>query len=252
MKLSKYFDKVYVINLITRPDRRQRMTERFIRLGLFDDLLDGTIEFVDAVRLPCFDEQMVEAFTTHGKADFYSTATHTFNVGLCMCSFEHYRVISRAKAKGYKRILVLEDDACFFNDVSALEKALDNMPEDFNILHLEGYYCPETEDEETYIANSILNETIEDASWKASEQLRMFGAAALVYSENGMNLYLENQNGYMRFSDCYTFVMTDKCYFYSYPLVMQEDEMYSDIVESINCIANYNIYLRHANKENYI
>lgn len=249
MKITDYFDKIFVINLLERDDRRNFMLQQFIKMGWGDELLSGKIEFVEAVKIPCLQQHILTYMRETNAGDFYSLATQTDNVGLCNCSIEHYRVIKRAYLKGYNRILVLEDDACFLKDLSFLEKALQTMPENFDILHLEGFFCPKDDNEAQYA--TALAKTPMEGEWKSSYLFKMFGAAALIYSRQGMERYLINQETSMHYSDYYTFLMDVDSYFFSYPLVIQQEYVYSDIVERNNNALSLNLYTTHINRDDY-
>ena len=41
------------------------------------------------------------------------------------CSFGHYSIMKIAELKGYSRILILEDDIAFLNDVDEINHILD-------------------------------------------------------------------------------------------------------------------------------
>jgi GR25 family glycosyltransferase involved in LPS biosynthesis len=45
--------------------------------------------------------------------------------------------------------LVLEDDVCFFKEFKHIMKALRETPDDFNILHLEGFFLPANEEQKS-------------------------------------------------------------------------------------------------------
>jgi glycosyl transferase family 25 len=85
--LKSLFDRVYVINLPDRADRRREMTAQLALIGLEGDPL---VEFFPAVR-------------PADKGDFGS-------VGERGCFLSHLGVLKDAAARGYRSILILEDD----------------------------------------------------------------------------------------------------------------------------------------------
>lgn len=85
------FDRVCIINLPERADRRRAVTRELQRQGL---TVDGDrVRFVDGIR-------------PDGPGDFPST-------GARGCFLSHLQVLSEARADGVQRLLVLEDDVMF-------------------------------------------------------------------------------------------------------------------------------------------
>ena len=82
-------DRVYVINLKSRPDRRREMETELGRIGLAPQ--SPLVAFFDAVKPPA-------------AGDFPS-------VGARGCFMSHLGIIERAAAAGHRAILILEDDA---------------------------------------------------------------------------------------------------------------------------------------------
>lgn len=112
--LNEYFDKVYCINLIRRPDRRQKCEEQFNRINL-------DVEFFSAI-----DKVNI-------------TNNSNITDGQLACLSSHYNVIKRAKKKNYSKILVLEDDVVFSNNLlDTFDKNKDVIPSDCRMLYFGG------------------------------------------------------------------------------------------------------------------
>lgn len=246
-KLSDYVDKVYIINLLSRTDRRHFMIEQFKDIGFYDDLmLRNKLEIVDAVKFPGFNDEVLKTFNEQNNSKIGTT-------GLYFCGLEHYKVLKRALYYGYKRVLVLEDDACFYKDPEKLFDALDNAPSNFDILHIEGYYYPDESFPTETDWLSILADNIEEARWVEHKQFRLWAAAALMYSKHGMEVITKEQERIFCGSDTPTFFAEDNCYFYNYPLVIQEnkDVLSSDISIYVKGASSTNIYERKIDKNKY-
>lgn len=85
------FDRICIINLPERRDRRAAVTRELRRQGL---AVDGRrVRFVEAIR-------------PDGPAAFPST-------GARGCYLSHLKVLRQARADGVRRLLVLEDDVMF-------------------------------------------------------------------------------------------------------------------------------------------
>jgi hypothetical protein len=89
-----FFQKIYVINLASRPDRRREMDEQLRRVGM--SLASDGVEVFDAIR--------------PAEAAGFPT------VGSRGCFLSHLGVLKAAAAGGMNRILILEDDLNFADD----------------------------------------------------------------------------------------------------------------------------------------
>ena len=251
--IGDYFDKIYVLNLLEREDRRQFIVGELKAWGVYDRLIsDGKLEIIEAIKLPWVKEPVVKAVNDNGFGTFRSYGVH--NVGLYNCTCEHYKIIKRSLLKGYNRILILEDDACLLKDMPRFLEALDTMPQSFKILHLEGYYWPNAQFPTWDDALSVLSDNLDTAEWKSCQLLPLWATGALIYSKEGMKYYTESQERYAMGVDYYTCVLQDDAFFYSYPLVRQEDkkETSSDIAAKYSSeYEKSNVYLAKSDRALY-
>jgi GR25 family glycosyltransferase involved in LPS biosynthesis len=112
MKIQDFADGGFYINLDHRKDKNDVMVNQLKDLGL-----DGFVERFSAVA----------AFDT---IDYRVTDNHKMFLLGQATSQSHKNIIQIAKDRGYKNVLVLEDDAVFYkNDVaiSIIEKSLDDL-----------------------------------------------------------------------------------------------------------------------------
>lgn len=108
-------DHIYCINLDTRADRWQKMDEQFSRLR------------IDAHRFPA---------STGLPADHNPRRKTLGQIG---CLKSHCAVIKDAMAKGYKQIMVLEDDVVFCDDFhERLAYCTKKLPDNWDTLYLGG------------------------------------------------------------------------------------------------------------------
>jgi len=97
----KLFDGVLCINLNNRKDRWDEQTKQFSKYGV-----EGLIE-----RLSAIDLRNQYAGTTYDvKRGRYS------NIGNAGCILSHLKAIKLAKDRGWKNVMVFEDDATFIDD----------------------------------------------------------------------------------------------------------------------------------------
>jgi GR25 family glycosyltransferase involved in LPS biosynthesis len=140
-------DKIFVINLDHRIDRWKHIEKEFERVGISKDLY----ERFSAIK-PNFKDipvsqynQMTSpiAYTNPRKlpdgrimADGYNSS---YIVGAIGCKLSHYNIIKLSKERGYKNVLIFEDDVIFkvndiFQPINNAMKELDK----FDFLFLSG------------------------------------------------------------------------------------------------------------------
>lgn len=104
------FDRIFIINLATRPDRRREMGEQLRRIGLS----------LDWERLTVFD-----AVRPDGPGEFPT-------LGARGCFLSHLGVLREAERQGLRRMMVWEDDLDFSDDfvarLESMRPLLDSEP----------------------------------------------------------------------------------------------------------------------------
>lgn len=107
--LLQTFDRICVINLPERSDRRRAVTRELQRQGI---VVDGQrVRFIEAIR-------------PDGPGDFPST-------GARGCYLSHLKTLRQAQHDGVQRLLVLEDDVMFLpalREAGPLAAALQHEP----------------------------------------------------------------------------------------------------------------------------
>lgn len=244
---KNYVDKVYIINLHNSVNRKRDIMNMLIERGFYNDILNNTIEFYTAVKVPSMDVATLQYMNSRGLNDFYSLAVKKFTVGSFNCSNEHYRLYNLSVMNGYERVLIIEDDISFIKDIDFLIKAMETIPSQFNILHMEGFYWPADEEDEVRCKDVLQN----NHGWIESSKLRLWDTAGLLFSSKGLRKMIELQNEKFMFADYYTFLMEDNCFFYEKPLMIQRPIL-SDNTMEYNCMHTTNVYLNNCTLEEYI
>ena len=100
--LGRFFDRIYCINLDTRPDRWRYARTQFARFGLKRKI----------TRFPGIDLRDDPALRAHEKLqkDKYSLLAN------CGCILSHRKIVETASKLGLKSVLVLEDDVKFLEE----------------------------------------------------------------------------------------------------------------------------------------
>lgn len=124
MKISEFVSGGFYINLDYREDRNLLMKNQLIDLEL-----DKIVERMSAVSIT--------------SSTVYSLDNKELITSISRATAEsHKKIISTAKERNYKNVLILEDDAFFLNDenvkgLTIIEKSLDDLN---NILNWEVFF----------------------------------------------------------------------------------------------------------------
>jgi radical SAM superfamily enzyme YgiQ (UPF0313 family) len=127
-KIFDYFDAAYYINLNRRKDRRDSFEKQCSQVNLpveRFEAIEVTIEEVDK------DARRVKFYgKDNERALKYS------------CALSHYEIIRIAKQKGFKNVLIFEDDCIFSSDfsiiISQLVEELKTIDNKWNMFYLGG------------------------------------------------------------------------------------------------------------------
>lgn len=117
--LTKYFDKVYCINLKRRQDRWKKCLIEFKKNNLDD------IERYQAVDGKLFD---------------WSTVTYDENLlsGELGILETHRNILTEAIENGYSSIVIFEDDVYFTPEIANLEEYINSVPDDWDMIYFGG------------------------------------------------------------------------------------------------------------------
>jgi glycosyl transferase family 25 len=115
MKLFNWFDKVYCINLDRRVDRWDETINEFEKWGLKD---------------------YVERYSgIDGKDIENNTKINNGELGILLT---HLKIITEAKEKNYKNILILEDDIEFTEKINDIDDYMSLVPTDWDMIYFGG------------------------------------------------------------------------------------------------------------------
>jgi GR25 family glycosyltransferase involved in LPS biosynthesis len=110
--ISNYFDNIYCINLKSRPDRWKQATDEFNKFNI------NTVKRYNAV--------------DGSKVTNPNPRLLKGEVGVLLT---HINLIEMAQRRGYKNILILEDDVYFTDELLKLEEYMNSVPEDWDMLY---------------------------------------------------------------------------------------------------------------------
>jgi glycosyl transferase, family 25 len=147
------FDKIFVINLKDRADRRTEMNEQLVQIGL--SLSHPGIRLFEAVR-----PTSLEGFPTLGTRG---------------CFMSHLGILREAAALGHRSILILEDDVNFSRDFrSAAPRVLDELSQKNWSLFYGGFSFMSGK---TYSGSEVLFRAVPDEAILTSHFLAFRGKA---------------------------------------------------------------------------
>lgn len=128
MDSTKFFDRIYYINLDRRPDRRKHMEEQLEKFKL------------SAARVEAFDGSKLE-----WNDEIYGEKSTYWNNGALGYCLSYRLALLDAIKHNFQRILVLDDD-CILSDnmYDVLEKAFKQLPEDWHMLYLAANHSRES------------------------------------------------------------------------------------------------------------
>ena len=230
MKLP--FEEVYLLNLVERPDRLEKMRKQFDHLGWRDQVKE-----VRAVIHP-FCDVIAKSFNQL-KIGFLNSP-NAFS-----CTREHYTLIKSAYLRGVNSICVMEDDVSFNKSENLWTEYMYNLPYDWDILRI----CslrgrPE---EEKF-------ETIPNLNW-ANVFSGMWGTGCYALNRRGMEYMIKSIDSFMQPIDLPLYRYESDSYIKHYlpniPLgLCLEDSLQSNI----NQTSASNLYfkdLKNINLEDY-
>lgn len=130
--LHRHFDQVWVLTVQRFTDRQLEVRERLA--GIDFSFFYGT----DKQELT---EQLIPQLYRYDKHQSLSVRRHfpPLNTGEIACSLSHRQMYQAILDQGWQRVLIFEDDVVpDFTRVDILEKALDELPADWDLVYL-GY-----------------------------------------------------------------------------------------------------------------
>lgn len=188
-KINKEFDKVICINLVNRPDKREKTQSKFDALGI-------EVEWFNAVQYG-FAKEIVNSLPSQnmgqGFPRFNKQSPNEFGAAM-----SHYTVIKTALLEGHKNIFVFEDDVLFRKDFNTqFEKSFNKLPEDWDMIMLYSFMY-------NYLPQNIRV----NSKWLKS--YNSWSLLAYGMNEKAMKKYIEEQDEFFRIADLASYQMQGK------------------------------------------
>jgi glycosyl transferase family 25 len=194
--LSKYFDKIYCINLDRRTDRWEETLIELKKWGLEDKVT--RFSAVDGSTIPQINNKI-----NKGELGLVET---------------HIKIITEAKNNNYKNILILEDDITFTDEITKIEFYFEQLPKTWEILWFGGNHNTHVGATINKINENILkcHQTYSTHSIAFNEKIYDLVLNLLEKKEKPVDVYYSD---IQKIYECYSF----------YPSIALQRPSYSDI-----------------------
>lgn len=204
--LSKYFDKIYCVNLDTRPDRLEKVQKEFTRVG-FDD-----ISRYSAI---------------NGKHVKHSSNLLNGEIGILQT---HINIINNSIKENFKNVLIMEDDVCFTDEINKIEEYLKMVPEDWDMIY--------------FGANHISGKALVKINDKIVRLNHSFGLQCVAIKNTLFNKIIEETPKFEKQIDVYYAEWQNDINAYCFhPNIALQEIGFSDIQ---NKITNYDVFFKNS------
>ena len=216
-------DRVFVINLKERVDRREEMIKELERVQI------ENYEFFDGIRPTIQELNNWNPFYIKNIPTWFKRLNKDeikYRIGALGCLLSHLNIIRISKERGYKNVMILEDDtkftfgekSSFYDKLTELDGEINRFVNIYGILYLTGNHA---QNSFKPVSPNIINTRY------------TFTTGSYIISEKGMEYVLSNINKYDREIDVfYAERLQQKipC-FCIYPHIAGQAESYSDIAQ---------------------
>ena len=228
-KFEEKFDRIYVLNLTSRKDRRDLIEYQFQEMGLeLPDTGSNYFRYYFATPFP-HNDVIMNAFNQTGRGKF--TKVNEYD-----CARNHYAIVKTCYDLGCKHCLVIEDDVLFLRDTEEIYDHLNVMPEDYDICQFGAFT----------VDKRIQEYTKENLFWVQHSGVGLWNCSMYALSRKGMEYYLAFMNKKFWVADgpLYKAVINPRLvntYVSTTPIVIQADkkQMASDIRDESNDKIDY-------------
>ena len=206
-------DKIFIINLAHRTDRKEHMISEMKKQNITN------YEFFNAIRPSIQD--IIEwnpNFCSHVKSGMPSNKFLNYQIGCLGCLKSHLEVCKLALSRGYKNILIFEDDTEFTQEFNKLSEYSAQINNTYDMLYLCGSHIGTHEK----ISKNIM---------------KVYGThttGSYLITENAMKYFVKNIMSYEKEVDVfYAWDLQKKfnCYC-TVPHITKQKDGYSDIQQT--------------------
>ena len=181
MDWKKHFDHIYCIHYLPYADRFKKCSSELERVGIRKS---GVFSWKITWDSPIYDK-------------LYQVCGAAPSEGCMKVGLAHYACIKEAYELGFKHILILENDNIFLKDLGKIEKMLEDLPEDYDIMLFDKIPAKSAKYEE-----AIEKDKVNDSFFDIKKNLYVL-ANCYALSRKGMEHVIKNQERRLHVSDYY-------------------------------------------------
>lgn len=197
MKISpdwSVFDRIFCMHYLPYRERMPRLERELGRVGILDS---GRFEYVYTFPSKAFD-MLYSSLLEHGVIFDEPSGSREFgnfkNEKVFNLAMNHMNCVKKAYLLGYRRILMLEDDVAFLNDVGRIAEYIANIPEDMDFVNFDYWFRYMNKDR--YVDGSRMYS-------KLDMDANVVNMSCLAMSRRGMKYWLSSMDNFLKCSDIY-------------------------------------------------
>lgn len=209
--INYFFDKVFCINLDKRKDRLNLVEKELSKHNVVFE------------RFSAIDGETIN------KKDY--TTNSKIPVGHIGCTLSHAKLIKLCKEKGYKKVLILEDDVVFKENFEELFKEyIKEVPEDWNMFYLGGNHNVHVGNKLEMVTKHVgkCNQTFSTHAYAINESLFDEAISVLSKGEKQVDIYYSE---IQKRKKIYTFFPGIANQRIGYSDILNKDVDYSNIIQ---------------------
>jgi len=216
-------DKIYVINLEYRKDRKEQILKELEKIDA------SNVEIFSAIRPK---ENLIKhwnsSFLDPLPSWYHGNAT-SYRIGALGCLLSHLTIMKKALKENYENILILEDDTMFINDIT-IEKIVNRYAK----------FLDKTNYGIFYLAGNTAENGIKHITKEIYLTFATLTTGSYIINRKCMEYIVNNINGYPREIDKYYLEEIQNKFpcFIPIPNITRQRPSYSDI---INQNTDYNL-----------
>ena len=141
-------DKIFIINLQERTDRKKQIIDEMNKQNIHE----SNYEIFNGIR-PTLDEvnKWNMNYCYHVKNSVHPHRFINYRIGCLGCLKSHVEIIKIALSRGYKNILILEDDTEFIDNFDKLFEYAKEINNTYDMLYLAGSHLGTKK----YVSNNV-------------------------------------------------------------------------------------------------
>lgn len=191
---KKYFDAIYCLSLADNLKRREFLSDELNRVGILNSgIFHWKITVVNNFYKYIWTNKDFNLNKYWGNV--------TGNNSALNCSMGHYELYRELQALGYKRVLILEDDVCFLNNLDEICEILEFIPDDYDICLLDKFLCEPLARKEYF---NEINKMKVNACFFNYDNIPLSSCGLFAVSEKAINALVEKHENSIEPPDHYT------------------------------------------------